>query len=349
MVEVTDGVADIRQPVAQHRPVGHEGFGGDILPIHREREVSERLKLQTGRSDDNVRRDVPPVDQVDPVCRDGGDRSGHHRCAVFERAEEVAVRGFAHALIPGVVRGSEVLLDLGAADVLPIHGPEVLASHPWERLAEVVLEHVAEDVQVPRDRVAALSGFHVEAQPHDLADSVVVGQGSDVCGCALEHRGPSAHLVQRGHERDCRGPRSHNHHALAADIEVVWPALWVDDRALKVVDAGDGGGEPGAVPVVARSQVNPFRPVCFRLDLLFDATMISTVHGSSSLGVIRALRGLQGRHFPQAFIGVEVDALHPRGELEAVEHAAFFSSLAGVLLNLGAGAQCAFVGPAFKR
>ena len=136
--------------------------------------------------------------------------------------------------------------------------PEGLADAAEHQLARLVgmrsraaIEELPEgDVLATRDPVGDGVGQHLA---QSASDRIAIGPGHDVCRRALKHRDVLDVGRHRRHERHRRRPGTDHHHALAAVVEIVRPALRVHDRTLEPLDAWQLGRITALVRVVPRA------------------------------------------------------------------------------------------------
>ena len=144
-----------------------------------------------------------------------------------ERLEEVPVGHQAHALVPRVVAGLEVGVDVIAGRELPLDGLADQRLHEARPApAELEDQHRDQHVLPAHDRVGGLGR---QQAADEVGDRVLRGQRDDVAGRALEHRHVLRGLRHRRDERDRGRAAADHHHALAGVVDVVGPALRVHD------------------------------------------------------------------------------------------------------------------------
>ena len=187
----------------------------------------------------------PWGERVDPV---GHDR----RVAPADRPEQVSVGHQAQALVPGVVRRTEV-----GVDVVPVGqlGHRRLADQAPHQVraapAELVEAGDQQDVLPPGDAVGHGTGKE-PACPR--RQSVAAGHGQHVGRGALQHRHVRGVGGDRRHQGHRSGTTADHHHPLVGEVEVVRPVLRVHDPALVVVDSGELRGVALVVVVVAAAR-----------------------------------------------------------------------------------------------
>lgn len=116
--------------------------------------------------------------------------------------------------------------------------------------------------------------------------------------------------------------------------------LRVDDLPAEVLDARNVGFIPLTVPVVARGHVQPSGPMCLSVSLF---------PGYAPFGVCPvSLVGDFNRHLPRTIVAVKVRCSDPRAQLGAFQHAGLAGFFPQVALDIGAGSECAPVGPGSK-
>ena len=211
-------------------------------PVDRECHAADRQDVKAGRGHDHVggecaarvEDDAVGGDPFDPV----GDDVGR---AAADRAEEVGVWDGTEPLVPRVVGGGQVQVDL---EVLGQPSDRGLAQDRLHQLgasaAELVGEHRIAHVLDPHEVVGEL-GRQDAAQTVGIP--VARGHRRDVGGGALQHRHVRRGLRHRGHECDGGRAAADDHDPLAGVVEVGRPVLRMHDGADELVGPGDGRAE----------------------------------------------------------------------------------------------------------
>src|SRR5882757_4516983 len=77
------------------------------------------------------------------------------------------------------------------------------------------------------------------------------GRREEIGGRTLQHGHLRSLLSQRRDQRHRRGAAADDHHLLALVVEILGPVLWMNNRALELVEAGEVWGVALVVVVVA--------------------------------------------------------------------------------------------------
>ena len=167
-------------------------------------------------------------ERVDAV---GDDRRG----SVADRLEQVAVGNEAQALVPRVVLGLEMRVDVVAG------GELFLQAFAQQRLhrsrpatAELEAEHRAQHVLPAHDRIGRARR---EPAAQRIGDRVLRRQRDDVARRALQHRDVRRGLGHRGDERDGGRAAADHHDLLAGVVDVIGPLLWMHDLSGEALGA----------------------------------------------------------------------------------------------------------------
>src|SRR5258706_2944371 len=123
-VRVADGDREVRHALDHHPLVGQPGSEVDGLAVDRKLDPAEEQQLDAGRGDDDVGLELGARPQPHPLLGERVDVVGdQRRGAVPDGLEEVAIGREAEPLVPGVVPGSEVGVDVVSGRQLALENP----------------------------------------------------------------------------------------------------------------------------------------------------------------------------------------------------------------------------------